>query len=160
MNCPSCDGKMRVAKENFNYSSCGLPYITLQNVEVRRCEECGEDEVVIPKIDLLHQAIATSLIAKRNRLTAAEVRFLRKYLGWSGVDFARHMGVAPETVSRWENGREPIGGVAERLLRLMVATRGPARDYALDTLAELEDEAAPTRLKLAVDRTGWHPEAA
>jgi DNA-binding transcriptional regulator YiaG len=24
---------------------------------------------------------------------------------WSGVDFARHMGTAPETVSRWEQGR-------------------------------------------------------
>jgi len=25
--------------------------------------------------------------------TADEIRFLRKYLGWSGVIFAKHMGV-------------------------------------------------------------------
>jgi hypothetical protein len=41
-----------------------------------------------------------AVIAKRSRLTAAEVKFLRKYLGWSGADFARHMGVAPESTGR------------------------------------------------------------
>lgn len=159
MNCPTCASTMKVNRENYNYSACGLPHVTLKNVEVRRCAECGEDEVVIPKIDQLHQVIAMAVITKRSRLTATEVKFLRKYLGWSGVDFAQHMGVAPETVSRWENEREPIGGIADRLLRLMVATRAPARDYSLDTLVELEDEAAPTRLKLTTDRNGWHAEA-
>jgi putative zinc finger/helix-turn-helix YgiT family protein len=160
MKCPACAKTMKVTRENYNYSASGLPHVTLKNIEVRRCGECGEDEVVIPKIDQLHQVIAMAVIAKRSRLTAAEVRFLRKYLGWSGTDFARHMGVAPETVSRWENEREPIGGTADRLLRLMVATRAPTRDYALDALIELEDEATPTRLKLAADRNGWHAEAA
>lgn len=160
MNCPACAGTMKVKRENYNYSACGLPHVTLKNVEVRRCGECGEDEVVIPKIDLLHQVIAMAVITKRSRLSAAEVKFLRKYLGWSGADFARHMGVAAETVSRWENEHEPIGGIADRLLRLMVATRAPARDYALDTLVELDDEPTPTRLKLTADRNGWHAEAA
>jgi hypothetical protein len=33
-------------------------------------------------------------------------------------------------VSRWDNEREPIGGIADRLLRLMVATRAPAGEQA------------------------------
>jgi transcriptional regulator with XRE-family HTH domain len=71
------------------------------------------------------------------------------------------MGVTAETVSRWENGRErrePMGAVADRLLRLMVVTQAPKPAYTIDALAELEDEPAPARVKLAADRQGWHPE--
>jgi len=157
MKCLACGKAMTSAKENFNYSACGLPHVTLQGVEVRRCRSCGEHEVVIPRIEDLHQAIAMAVVAKKSRLTPAEVRFLRKHLGWSGADFARHMGVAAETVSRWENGREPIGAVADRLLRLLVVTKTPGREYAIDALAELGDEATPSRLRLAAGRKGWHP---
>ncbi len=94
--------------------------------------------MVIPKIEQLHRAIALAVVSKRPRLTAHEVRFLRKYLGWSGADFAKHMGVTPESVSRWENEREQMSPVADRLLRLMVVTRAPVSEYPLDSLAELE----------------------
>jgi putative zinc finger/helix-turn-helix YgiT family protein len=151
---------MTSAEENYSYTASGLPYVTLKGVEVRRCLECGEHEVVLPKVEQLHQAIAMGVISKKSRLMPAEVKFLRKHLGWSGADFARHMGVAAETVSRWENGREPMGAVADRLLRLMVVTKAPKREYGLDTLADLEDEASPTRLKLTADCDGWHTEQA
>ena len=62
--------------------------------------KCGEHEVAIPRIEDLHRTIAQAVIAKRERLTPAEIRFLRKFLGWSGADFAAHVGTTPETVSR------------------------------------------------------------
>ena len=114
------------------YAASGLPYVTLVGVEVRRCAACGDHEVVIPKIEQLHRTIAMAVVEKRSRLTAAEIRFLRKYLGWSGVDFARHMGVTAESVSRWENDREQMAAVADRLLRLMVVTQASVSDYSLD----------------------------
>ncbi|MDD5307077.1 MAG: helix-turn-helix domain-containing protein [Deltaproteobacteria bacterium] len=160
MKCLTCGKAMTSARENYNYSACGLPHVTLKGVEVRRCRSCGEHEVVIPRIEDLHQAIAMAVVAKKSRLMPAEVRFLRKHLGWSGTDFARHMGVAAETVSRWENGREPMGAVADRLLRLLVATKAPERDYVIDSLAELGDEATPARLRLASGRKGWRAEPA
>jgi DNA-binding transcriptional regulator YiaG len=40
-------------------------------------------------------SIAHAVIAKRERLTPAEIRFLRKFLGWSGADFAAHVGTTP-----------------------------------------------------------------
>ena len=155
MKCPDCNQPMTVAHENYGYAASGLPYVTLVGVEVRRCAACGEHEVVIPKIELLHRAMAMAVIEKRTRLTAAEVRFLRKYLGWSGVDFARHMGVTPESVSRWENEREQMTAVADRLLRLMVVTRAPVGDYSLDALLDLDDKPAPVRLRLASKKGGW-----
>jgi len=151
---------MTSARENYSYTASGLPYVTLKGVEVRRCPACGEHEVVIPRIEQLHQGIAMAVVSKKSRLTPAEMKFLRKHMGWSGADFARHMGVAPETVSRWENGREPMGGVADRLLRLMVVTQAPNREYAIEALAELEDEASPARIKASADRQGWHTELA
>lgn len=151
---------MTSARENYCYTASGLPYVTLKGVEVRRCPRCGEHEVIIPRIEQLHHCIALTVVSKKSRLTPAEMKFLRKHLGWSGADFARHMGVAPETVSRWENGREPMGGVADRLLRLMVVTQAPNREYAIDALAELEDEASPVRIKASADRQGWHTELA
>lgn len=158
MKCDGCGEPMVSARENYSYTASGLPYVTLVGVEVRRCKACGEHEVVIPKIEQLHRSIALGVVAKRKRLTAAEIRYLRKYLGWSGADFAKHMGVTPESVSRWENDREQMGPVADRLLRLMVVSRPPVSEYELDTLADLEDDAAPVRLRIEAARNGWRAE--
>lgn len=159
MKC-DCGATMTSARENYSYAASGLPHVTLDGVEVRRCGACGEHEVVIPNIEQLHQAIAEAVIGKKARLAAGEVRFLRKHLGWSGADFALHMGVTPETVSRWENGREPIGPVADRLLRLMVVTKAPKSMYYIEALAALEDGFVPTRVRLSADKSGWHERAA
>ena len=37
-----------------------------------------------------------------------EIKFARKVLGLRQTEFAEHLGVAPETVSRWETGAEPF----------------------------------------------------
>ena len=161
MNCLQCGTEMKTARENYKYEASGLPGITLVGVEVGRCPNCGEYEVLIPSIEDLHRAIAHAVAFKRARLTAAETRFLRKWLGWSGVDFAAHMGVAPETVSRWEGGVAMMAGTADRLLRLMVLSKEPVRDYSLDLLKEVaQDDPAPIRLGMRSDVNGWHAEAA
>jgi putative zinc finger/helix-turn-helix YgiT family protein len=155
MNCPDCGAVLVSSRENHLYEASGLPNVTLANVEVRRCGKCGEFEVVIPKLEQLHRVLAQAVAMKKSRLTAAEIRFLRKYLGWSGVDFAKHMGVAAETVSRWENDREPMGPVADRLLRMMVAVREPVSNYSLDALMDLEDTAKPVRVTIEAAKNGW-----
>ena len=45
-----------------------------------------------------------------------------------------------------ENDREQMSAVADRLLRLMVATKAPVSDYSLDALAELGEESSPVPL--------------
>jgi putative zinc finger/helix-turn-helix YgiT family protein len=147
-------------RENHKYAESGLPGITLRNLEVRRCPECGERLVVIPGLEGLHRAIAYAVIQKPARLTPAEVRFLRKWLGFSRTDLADHMGVAPETVSRWETGKAAVGGPAERALRLMVAVKSPVGDYTLDRLRVLgAGVAKPLRIGLRASEQGWLAEA-
>jgi transcriptional regulator with XRE-family HTH domain len=88
------------------------------------------------------------VIAKDARLSGAEVRFLRKVLGWSASDFAAHMGATPETVSRWETDTTPIGPQADRLLRLMVMTSDPVADYLKLDLLKAVAKAKPAVVRL------------
>jgi putative zinc finger/helix-turn-helix YgiT family protein len=145
-----CGEQMVTKRENYQYTASGLPHVTLLNVEVSRCPRCGETEVAIPYIEALHRAIAGALIEKPTRLASEEIRYLRKYLGWSGVDFAAHMGTTPETVSRWERGGQPMGSQADRLLRLLVAHLAPVQDYSADLLTHIAEESHTTALRLGV----------
>src|SRR5215471_1307989 len=114
MTCKRCrGGPLETRRENYDYSSSGLP-VTLCEVQVRYCAHCGDRTAAIPRVQELHRAIALAVAHKTARLTGPEVRFLRKFLGWSGADFAHHIGVSSEIVSRWENERETIGPANDR----------------------------------------------
>lgn len=143
---------MATENETHLYDPGGIQ-ATLVNVPVHRCATCGDFEVEIPLVLQLNRALADALIRKPTRLTATEIRFLRKALGWSGVDFARHMGVDAATVSRWEAGQK-MGASAERLLRLAVSVGTPIDDYSLEHLtADLSEttEGAPMRFECSDD---------
>ena len=162
VKCAECNGPMNVVRENVKYDHMmGLP-VTLANVQVRRCPQCGEFEVVIPKLEELLGALAGAIIRKPRRLTAAEACFLRKYLGWSGADFARRMGTHPETVSRWEHGNSAIDPRADRLLRLMVSTVRPVEEYSLDLLQDIEKRSSsrPERWHFGLKGEHWERFAA
>jgi putative zinc finger/helix-turn-helix YgiT family protein len=162
MKCARCGRPMRTARENYLYRECGLSTVTLVGIEVGRCRHCGEHEAVIPRIDQLHRIIAVTMARKVPRLAPEEIRFLRKHLGWSGGDFAAHLGVSAETVSRWENGGATMGPAAERLLRLAALTRAPATGG--DTLAVLKvvarERTAPRPLHVSITRGVWSARAA
>lgn len=155
MKCPQCDTSMKTRRENYRYAASGLSGVTLMKVEVSRCAKCGEHVVAIPRIEQLHRALATFLSRKQTAFTGAEISFLRKYLGWSGADFARHIGVTPETVSRWENDREVMSPPADRALRLMVATRRPVAEYPLESLQNIARKPKETQVGLRVSLDEW-----
>lgn len=136
MKCMECGADLLPAKPEAVPYNCGLPNVTLLNVPVRRCASCGDYEVEVPHVEALHKRLALEVTKKKAKLTPAEIRFLRKSLGWSGVDMARHFGVTGETVSRWENGHLDMGPVAERMLRVVVWLKKPVEGY-LDLLAQV-----------------------
>src|SRR5437868_9484375 len=110
---------------NYNHPAFGLPNLVLVGVEIRTCRKCGEEAVVIPRLDRLHESVAAQIISKRSRLTGEEIRYLRNHLEWTSGELAKHFGVDPATVSRWENNKDPIGPVADRLLRVTVKWKLP-----------------------------------
>lgn len=159
--CPDCGAAMKITHRDHEYAECGLPGIVLLGLEFRTCAQCGEEERVMPRLEQLHRVIAEAVAEKPARLTGAEVRFLRKHLGWSGEDVANVMGVRQETVSRWETEKEPMGVVSERLLRLMALRLRPVEDYPNERLAEVAKAApCPVRLRLRrPNNSGWRMEA-
>jgi len=155
MTCLECGGEMRTRRELVPFDKpIGLPNLRLSTL-VARCPKCGYSEVLIQNLEGLHLAIARTLVSKTSRLAGPEIRFLRKVLGWSGADFAQHMGAAAETVSRWETGATPIGAQADRLLRLMVMTKKPVGDYHKLDLLKSVARAKPMMARMTA-RTDKH----
>lgn len=156
MKCMECRTPMVSLQEAYKYKESGLPYVTLQNVMVNRCPSCGEEVISIPKVSELHKVLACAVASKPSRLGGDEIRFLRKYLGWSGVQFANIMGIAPETVSRWENSAASMGQTAERMLRLMVFRLEPVEKYPTEDLADLGNEGGEKfSLDILPTKSGW-----
>ncbi len=155
--CRACGkGDLVSGRERVNYTDSGLPNVWLDNVEVRRCPMCKEHVVIISAVEHLHRAIALAVTMKPSRLTGMEVRFLRKILGFSGVDFARHVGVDPTILSKWENDALPIGEQSDRLLRMMVVHGRPIEEYPLEKLANIDSNShEPAKINLRVSGREW-----
>jgi transcriptional regulator with XRE-family HTH domain len=113
--CHQCGKQMAGRKQNYPYTQCGLSNVVLIDVLVFNCA-CGEIAVEIPAIATLHRFIAFELLKKPNLLSGEEVRFLRKFVGYSAVEFAEKIGKTPVSISRWEGGRMTRN--ADRVLRL------------------------------------------
>lgn len=159
MKCIQCGSSMKERREDFDYGACGLPVI-LAKVIVRRCTKCDEHEAVIPMVEALHAAVAEDVIRKKTRLVGAEIRFLRSWLGLSGVRFAKYISVLPETVSRWENDKTKIGETHEKMLRLMAAQRQFFTEYDVRSLLEAEYSRAGRLMTVRAKQidSGWELE--
>lgn len=131
MKCPECGDTLTERIGDHRYIGQELPDVVLVGVKIRMCEGCGHSSVAIKKLAELHRVLATGIARAPHKLAPGEICFLRKHLGWSGQDFARHFGVTAETVSRWENGRKAMGPTAERLLRWLALTYDPVEEYPL-----------------------------
>lgn len=145
MKCPLCSHEMaKTVLADYRYGECGLPNVSLHDVPARECSSCGHRLISLPRMTELHQQLAGLIAKQRARLTGPEIRFLRKHLGWSAKDFAARIGVDPATVSRWENGHDPMGGTADRALRVMAMYGRPVEEYPLEQLADVAQDDAPT----------------
>jgi DNA-binding transcriptional regulator YiaG len=148
---------MTASREDWPYA--GLPGVVLRGITVYRCPKCGEFEVEIPRVTELHQVLAAAIVAKRSGLVHQEARFLRNFLLWQEDELAQHMGVSADAVARWEAGTEPMGPVADRLLRLLVASRLPESLPPIETVAHISADRTPLALGIRAESDGWHEAA-
>lgn len=159
MICHECNkSEMIERQENVRYDESGLPNVVLESVKVRQCPTCGNRLVTIPRLSELHRCIAVHLVKKIARLSPADIRFLRKSLGWSKNDFAKKMHVNIEQVYRWESDKSPKPMMiqSELLLRAFVAIGKKIENYdeQVDQLATIDDlEVSPFSM---VFDNGWH----
>ncbi len=138
--CPFCGSALAKTVGSYHYKASGLPYVWLEEVVIRTCPGCEEGGgVEIPDLAGLHTVLADYLIHQKVRFESFEIRFLRKALGWSSKDFAKKMGVAPETVSRWEAGTLNMAESHDRVLRMYVAEEKPIENYSIHDTEGLEE---------------------
>lgn len=143
--CPTCASTdIKIETGTHHFLESGLNNVSLLNVEKLICSKCGEEIVSIPNPTQLMQCIAEEIITSSAPLTGPEIKFVRKNLHLKIVDFARLLGVALGTVSRWENRHEIPTTPADRLIRLIYSRKAKVSEPTLRKLDKyLEEEEHP-----------------
>jgi transcriptional regulator with XRE-family HTH domain len=118
--CGECGLPMSETTGKVPYPESGLSNVELTNVPVWRCTNRHQD-VQIPAIDELHLVLAKAIVAQPWGIHGNEVRFLRKFLGYSARAFSHAIGMHHVTLSNFETGRDPIQRDVEYLIRLFFA---------------------------------------
>jgi putative zinc finger/helix-turn-helix YgiT family protein len=154
--CLECGGQLTASRGNYRYTLADDWGATVEGVELLKCKKCGTTEPVFDSLLPMQRAIAAAVVRKPTRLAAQEVKFLRTHLGRSAKDLAGILGVTPASVSRWENGKEPIGVVPDRLLRtvIMLADADGAK-FEPEQLAAITDGDGPMRLTVRMRDGHW-----
>jgi putative zinc finger/helix-turn-helix YgiT family protein len=116
--CPEC-GKKEVRPAVISHTAeirhDGRMYmLTVPKLRVPRCEYCGE-LVFENEAD---EQIAAALREQLGLLKPEEIHGNRDKLGLSQKELSDHLGVAVETISRWENGVLIPSRAMDRYLRL------------------------------------------
>ena len=159
MKCYQC-GKADLVEHRgvHDYRASGLPYpVILSGVPLQKCPLCGEEAVTIPDPEGLHQLLGLMIVELDRPILPQEIRFLRKLLDKSAEDLGDLMGVDQKTLSRWENGKQKMGTVAERLLRLMVHQRlaPEAANFAEDVFPRLHEGGQARPMNVTSSSAGW-----
>jgi len=148
----------------YHFVDSGLNNVYLIGIRYFVCE-CGQVIADIPAIRQLLTLIARDLVEKSEALAPEEIRFLRKRLHKKQVDFAKELGVRPETLSRIENGETRVNERTDKLIRLCYALQ--SQDSVLHKQLTKALEAmlmswryspTPSTILATVEENEWHAE--
>ncbi len=84
------------------------------------CISCGESYIEGPVLERFDLAVAAALLPS-GETYGSVLKFARKALGLRATDLAELLGVAPESVSRWENDARSPDHAVLVLLSLLVS---------------------------------------
>jgi putative zinc finger/helix-turn-helix YgiT family protein len=120
-NCVTSRAERFATEESpFHFVDSGLPNVYLIGIKYFTCE-CGRVVAEIPATKQLMKLIARDLVKSSQSLTGSEIRFLRKRLGKRATEFSKELGIESETLSRLENGKQPLKEPMDKLIRLVYA---------------------------------------
>lgn len=93
----------------------GRPYeVRISGLEIPTCRNCGEQVFTGVEDDRITEALREQI----NLLKPEEIRRRRKELELNQQELAEQLGVAKETISRWESGAVIQSRAMDNLLRL------------------------------------------
>src|SRR5204863_5856835 len=97
----------------------GIPAAVV-NMKKAVCKQCDNEDPIIAHIDDLMRTVALAVVCNPSSLRGGDVRFLRKYIGKTAEEFGKLLNIDKTTISKWENGHDPVGDQSDRLIRLTV----------------------------------------
>lgn len=106
-------------------------------------DQHGNEYIEVPETNELLAAAAMVRCLMAVKLRGPELRAIRHIMGWKASELAKRLDAraSPETVSRWESGRLPMGAYAEKVFRLNVCeelkSRAPGIEYKAGDIARL-----------------------
>ncbi|MEX2561015.1 MAG: type II TA system antitoxin MqsA family protein [Pirellulales bacterium] len=117
--CGTCD-ELQVYRTPTLYKTAikyeGRPYeVEIPDLELPKCRQCGE--VVFD--NFAGWQIDRALRAKLGLLQPDQIRAGRIELALNQREFAAHLGVAEESISRWETGALIQSRIVDRQIRLL-----------------------------------------
>jgi transcriptional regulator with XRE-family HTH domain len=148
----------------FHFVDSGLENVYLVGIKYFTHPD-GRIVAEIPALKQLMRLIARDLVLSKTDLTGSEVRFLRKRLGKKATEYCKYLGLEPETLSRIENGKQPISSATEKLARLsyaILSEESDLYDRARTILQSMLDEFKPVKDKIILkirDDNEWREAA-
>jgi YgiT-type zinc finger domain-containing protein len=122
--CVMCPSKKPLKKEvrAHKYNECGLDYVTIKNLEVFGCQECGEQYLSFPHVEDLHRQIAKAIVLGKKELSGTDFKFLRKRLGFSRTQMAKLLKVTYAHLNRveMEHKGHPVTTGMDNFVRSLV----------------------------------------
>lgn len=112
--CSMCGERRARSGESVGRWNFG-PLTVAVTMPARVCDACGETTIAGDDLARAEHAVTRALVSAGSTHPHA-LRWLRKGAGLRAVDLAALLGVAPETVSRWENGARTIDRAALAVL--------------------------------------------
>ena len=150
--CSRCGAKTQATiKKRYLAKEIGLDNVSIENMPMIVCSECGSEDPVYVSLDRILDTVAKAVAKKPSPLSGKEFRFLRKNLGQSPLRFAEILGTTRETISRWENGHLPVSDSADRFIRTLVLMEEHEREAVLVSLIAIKKDAASENIQIDAD---------
>lgn len=142
--CFRCGADLRAVRVTYEFDVGDTEFAA--DVPGFRCSNCGEE--LSDGEAMVRREMEAAVLLTRYKPFGEAIRFLRTVVSLRAKDFAELVGVAPETVSRWENGVREIDAAAWGHLCSMVLDASSGTTTTLDRLranALVRDRAVPRK---------------
>lgn len=138
--CYKCGGETKPKEVNWTVNFGGHDIVHPVMADV--CRECGEWTLSAQDVERLELQSAIQALGGF-LLTGPILREVRKALGLKQTELAEKLGVAWETVSRWESEKRPMElWVKAALMGLVIEALLPHQERMFAEVAQKQDEAS------------------
>jgi HTH-type transcriptional regulator/antitoxin MqsA len=161
--CPRCLREDAVDLQTMPYTATiahdGREYtLEIPEIQIPQCRSCKELILTHRVEERIRDALRPALRAHLHLLTPEQIRRGREALNFSQAKLAERLGVASETISRWETGNLIQSRAMDNLLRVYFAIpevravlRGAEQDPELGTVTpNPPPEDPPTTLRTEI----------